>query len=226
MPVVFTQWRTFGFQIANDGRGRFLWRLHILDLNTGHEAIVNETRSVDDQAEWLDNDHLLYGLPRNVAGSASTDIWLARADDRHSADVFSQCFLPLRGPAMKQETTTVSSIEEEREGTSHVEALKSTSIIGGSTAITILIRMVRTKVLAILLGPAGIGLEAIYDSVISLARIGVDMGISSSGVRQIASAVGSGSQHDCCNGIYASPSVSIAWIDGRRSSLSHSGAGQ
>ena len=61
-------------------------------------------------------------------------------------------------------------------------------------AIVILIRMVRTKVMAILLGPAGIGLEAIYDSVISLARIGVDMGISSSGVRQIASAVGSGSQ--------------------------------
>ena len=85
-------------------------------------------------------------------------------------------------------------MDDKREGSSHAEALKSTSIIGGSTAITILIRMVRTKVLAILLGPAGIGLEAIYDSVISLARIGVDMGISSSGVRQIASAVGSGSQ--------------------------------
>ena len=85
-------------------------------------------------------------------------------------------------------------MEDKREETSHVEALKSTSIIGGSAAIVILIRMVRTKVLAVLLGPAGIGLEAIYDSIISLARIGVDMGISSSGVRQIASAVGSGSQ--------------------------------
>jgi hypothetical protein len=80
VPVVFTQWRTFGFQITQTEGGRFLWRLHILDLNTGHKAIVNETRSVDDQAEWLDNDHLLYGLPRNIAGSASTDIWLARAD--------------------------------------------------------------------------------------------------------------------------------------------------
>jgi len=78
--------------------------------------------------------------------------------------------------------------------TSHVEALKSTSIIGGSTVITILIRMVRTKVLAILLGPGGVGLEAIYDSVISVSRTAVDLGISSSGVRQIASAVGCGSQ--------------------------------
>ena len=85
-------------------------------------------------------------------------------------------------------------MEDKREATSHVEALKSTSIIGGSTAIVILIRMVRTKVLAILLGPAGIGLEAIYESIISLAKIVVDMGISVSGVRQIASAVGSGNQ--------------------------------
>ena len=85
-------------------------------------------------------------------------------------------------------------MKDKSETTSHVEALKSTSIIGGSTGIVILIRMVRTKVLAILLGPTGVGLEAMYDSIISLARIGVDLGISSSGVRQIASAVGSGGQ--------------------------------
>src|SRR5258708_1058184 len=76
---------------------------------------------------------------------------------------------------------------------SHAEALKSTSIIGGSTVIVMLIRMLRTKALAILLGPGGIGLEAIYDSVISLSKTAVDLGISSAGVRQIASAVGSGS---------------------------------
>lgn len=76
--------------------------------------------------------------------------------------------------------------------TSHAEALRSTSIIGGSTVIVMLVRMVRTKVMAVLLGPAGIGLEAIYDSVTNLARTAADLGISSSGVRQIASAAGSG----------------------------------
>lgn len=84
--------------------------------------------------------------------------------------------------------------EEKPETTSHAEALKSTSIIGGSTVIVMLIKILRTKVLAILLGPAGIGLEAIYDSVITLSRTAVDLGISSAGVRQIASAVGSGSK--------------------------------
>ena len=84
--------------------------------------------------------------------------------------------------------------EGKPESTSHAEALKSTSIIGGSTVIVMMIRMVRTKVLAILLGPAGIGLEAVFDSVITLSKTAVDLGVSSAGVRQIAAAVGTGSQ--------------------------------
>ena len=31
---------------------------------TGHETVLGERRSVDDQVEWLDDDTLLYGLPR------------------------------------------------------------------------------------------------------------------------------------------------------------------
>lgn len=74
---------------------------------------------------------------------------------------------------------------------SKLETLKSTSIIGGASAVTIAIRMVRTKVLAVLLGPAGIGLEAIFDSVLTLTRTFFDFGLSSSGVRQIAAAAAS-----------------------------------
>jgi antigen flippase len=80
------------------------------------------------------------------------------------------------------------------ETTSHGEVLKSTSIIGGSTIIVLLIRMLSTKALAILLGPGGVGIEAIYDSIVSLSKTACDLGVSSAGVRQIASAVGSGSQ--------------------------------
>ena len=68
--------------------GRFVWRLHVLDLKTGNESVVNESRSVDDQAEWLDIDHVLYALPRNVAGSATSDIWLARADGTGAPRLF------------------------------------------------------------------------------------------------------------------------------------------
>jgi hypothetical protein len=57
---------------------RITWHITLLDLKTGTETPLGESRSVDDQVEWLDNDHILYILPENEAGasSASTDIWV------------------------------------------------------------------------------------------------------------------------------------------------------
>lgn len=78
----------------------------------------------------------------------------------------------------------------EPEAGGQTEALRSTSIIGGASVVVLLIRMVRTKILAILLGPAGIGLEALYDSIVTMTRSVFDAGIGNSGVRQIAAAVG------------------------------------
>jgi hypothetical protein len=51
------------------------WRLHVLDLRTGIESAVPETRSVDDQVEWLDNHRLLYGIPGKDNGDS--DIWVS-----------------------------------------------------------------------------------------------------------------------------------------------------
>jgi hypothetical protein len=50
------------------------WRLHLLDLATSLDRPLAETRSVDDQVEWLDNDSIAYMLPASAAGGAS-DIW-------------------------------------------------------------------------------------------------------------------------------------------------------
>ncbi len=58
--------------------------------------------------------------------------------------------------------------------------------------ITIILRIIRTKVLAVLLGPTGVGLIGIYDSITGLTGSVSGMGIGSSGIRQIAAAVGSG----------------------------------
>ena len=38
------------------------WHLTVLDLATMRETPLAETRSVDDQVEWLDDDHVLYGV--------------------------------------------------------------------------------------------------------------------------------------------------------------------
>jgi hypothetical protein len=60
---------------------RGVWRLHVYDLKSGKDTPLAETRSVDDQPEWLDNDHVLYALPVSEATpSASTNIWSVSTD--------------------------------------------------------------------------------------------------------------------------------------------------
>jgi len=48
------------------GPGGKRWRLHVLDLATLRATALAETRSVDDQAEWLDDEHVLYGLDEQI----------------------------------------------------------------------------------------------------------------------------------------------------------------
>ncbi|HVU15361.1 MAG TPA: hypothetical protein VHD32_00440 [Candidatus Didemnitutus sp.] len=57
--------------------GRFRWSIQVYDLAAKHDTIVNETHTVDDQVEWLDNSVLLYALPRP---GGESDIWAASAD--------------------------------------------------------------------------------------------------------------------------------------------------
>jgi len=71
------------------------------------------------------------------------------------------------------------------------QILKSSAVIGGSSLLNIAIGIVRTKVMAMLLGPSGVGLMALYGSISDLTISVAGMGINSSGVRQIAEAVGS-----------------------------------
>lgn len=68
--------------------------------------------------------------------------------------------------------------------------LKATSLIGGSAFINIIIGMVRTKFVAVLLGPTGVGLMGLYSTLLQPIATITGMGLNSSGVRQIAEANG------------------------------------
>lgn len=72
------------------------------------------------------------------------------------------------------------------------EILKSSALIGGSSVLNIGIGIVRTKAIAVLLGPAGFGLMGLYGSIADLAVSIAGMGVNGSGVRQIADSAGSG----------------------------------
>jgi hypothetical protein len=64
------------------------WRIYVLDLATMKEhAIEGETRSIDDQIEWLDNTRVLYGAPRS-SQSAVRDVWVAPVEGPGPARVF------------------------------------------------------------------------------------------------------------------------------------------
>lgn len=56
------------------------WRLHVLDLETTAETPLAETKSVDDQVEWLDDESILYGLDGAV--------WVVNADGNGKPRMF------------------------------------------------------------------------------------------------------------------------------------------
>jgi hypothetical protein len=59
-----------GYKKLIDDEGH--WRLHVLDLASGADVALAETRSVDDQLEWRDDHNLLYQF--------GDDVWTVPAD--------------------------------------------------------------------------------------------------------------------------------------------------
>jgi PST family polysaccharide transporter len=78
---------------------------------------------------------------------------------------------------------------------SYGQILKSSAVIGGASVFKVGLGIVRTKAMALLLGPAGVGLLGLYGTIADLAQTVAGVGINSSGVRQIAEAAGTGDTH-------------------------------
>jgi antigen flippase len=92
---------------------------------------------------------------------------------------------------------------------SYLQIFKSTAIIGGASVINIVLRIIRTKILAMLLGPTGIGLMGIYSSIMTTTVAVVGCGLSSSGVRQIAEAQATNDQV-----MIANTRKALLWLTG------------
>ena len=58
------------------------WRIAVLDLDTGEEVVLSESRSVDDQVEWLDNDTIIYALPDTPLAGTTMNLWAVNADGK------------------------------------------------------------------------------------------------------------------------------------------------
>lgn len=82
------------------------------------------------------------------------------------------------------------SVSEER--SSYRQILKATSIFGGVQVFNILISIVRSKIIAVLLGPAGMGIAGLLTSTTGLMSSMTNFGLGTSAVKDIAEAHGKG----------------------------------
>ncbi|MCH9695878.1 MAG: O-antigen translocase [Gammaproteobacteria bacterium] len=73
---------------------------------------------------------------------------------------------------------------------SYRQILRSSSIIGGASVINILVGLLRTKVIAVVLGPAGVGLIGLLQSLMTTSAAMASLGFGTVGTRQIAEADG------------------------------------
>lgn len=80
----------------------------------------------------------------------------------------------------------------EKNSYSHI--LKYTGLFGGVQGLNILVGILRNKFVAVILGPDGMGLVSLFNSTINLVGNATNLGISTSGVKNISEAFEQGDQ--------------------------------
>jgi len=80
------------------------------------------------------------------------------------------------------------------QGSNYRQIVKATSIFGGVQLIQIIVQIVRSKIIAVLLGPAGMGINSLFISTLQLIGGITNFGLKSSAVKNVAEANGSGNE--------------------------------
>jgi len=106
----------------------------------------------------------------------------------------------------KQETA------KNTETSSYRSIFKATSLFGGVQAYQILIEIVKSKVIALLLGPMGVGISGLYMSATGLIQNFTSFGLSSSAVRNVSEANNSGDTKQIARVVFALRR--LVWITG------------
>ncbi|MFJ6653882.1 TolB family protein [Microbacterium sp. NPDC091313] len=76
------------FKRVTSGAGATVhWTPAIYDIASGTVTLLPESRSVDDQIEWLDDDTILYGMPRNDTPGDS-DVWRLDASGSGEPEIY------------------------------------------------------------------------------------------------------------------------------------------
>lgn len=79
-------------------------------------------------------------------------------------------------------------MEKMKRNNAYANILKYTSLFGGVQALSILVALVRNKLVAVLLGPMGVGLITLFNSTIRFIGDSTNLGIGTSAVKHISEA--------------------------------------
>lgn len=77
---------------------------------------------------------------------------------------------------------------------SYRQIMKTTSIFGGVQVFNIIIQIIRSKFVAIFLGPAGMGIMGLLMTTVSLISSATNFGLATSAVRDISESAGTGKE--------------------------------
>lgn len=77
---------------------------------------------------------------------------------------------------------------------SYKQIIKATTLFGGVQFINILLSIIKSKVVAVLLGTSGIGILTLLNSSLNLISSATGFGLESSGIQSISGSFGSGNQ--------------------------------
>lgn len=77
---------------------------------------------------------------------------------------------------------------EQKDQSSYRQIMKATTIFGGVQVFNIFISIIRSKVIALLLGPAGMGVSSLLTSTTSLVSSLTNLGLGTSAVKNVAEA--------------------------------------
>ena len=95
---------------------------------------------------------------------------------------------------MRSEIFLEKKVLMSEEQSSYRQIMKATSIFGGVQVFQIVIQVIRSKFVALLLGPGGMGIASLLYSTIGLIGGLTNFGLGTSGVKSIATAYGGGDQ--------------------------------
>ena len=79
-PALSPDGTRVAFKVDVDPGRRVVWQLAVQDLASGERTLLEAgPRGLDDQVEWLDDDTLIYGMPRSDEPGV-TDVWAVDAE--------------------------------------------------------------------------------------------------------------------------------------------------